>query len=257
MADRLFEAIGGGEPRAAGAALLRLEPLGWRGPIDAISFSGGVAEYIYGAETRGFGDLGPLLAREIAARVAARGLHLVPPSQSIRATVIGASQYTIQMSGSTIYVSPFEALPLRNLPVVAPDFALGGEAVDADAIAESVRAVLRRLDLDNGESPVAVFVSWHGSATFARLDGFCRGILAGLDALLARGQPLVLAGDGDIGGLLGIHCREELGLASPIVSIDGLELKEFDYIDIGALIDTSGAVPVVIKSLVFPESVQT
>ena len=39
-----------------------------------------------------------------------------------------------------------------------------------------------------------------------------------------------------------------------VVSIDGLELKEFDYIDIGAILDTSGAVPVVIKSLIFPST---
>jgi ethanolamine utilization protein EutA len=254
MADRLFEAIDGGTPDAAGAPLLRLEPLAWRGKIDAISFSGGVAEYIYGTEGRRFGDLGPHLARAILARVTARGLALVPPSQSIRATVIGASQYTIQVSGSTIYVAPLDALPLRNLPVIAPDFALGTETIDGDDVAAALAVVLRRLDLGDGEHPVAVFVPWRGSATFARLDGFCRGIVAGLDAHLARGLPLVLAGDGDIGGLLGIHCREELGLANPIVSIDGLELKEFDYIDIGALIDTSGAVPVVIKSLVFPGS---
>jgi len=38
------------------------------------------------------------------------------------------------------------------------------------------------------------------------------------------------------------------------VSIDGIALKEFDFIDIGALLETSGAVPVVIKSLVFPGS---
>jgi ethanolamine utilization protein EutA len=36
------------------------------------------------------------------------------------------------------------------------------------------------------------------------------------------------------------------------VSIDGIVLKEFDYIDIGAMLEASGAVPVVIKSLVFP-----
>jgi ethanolamine utilization protein EutA len=70
--------------------------------------------------------------------------------------------------------------------------------------------------------------------------------------VLARGHPIVLAGDGDVGGLIGIHYCEEMKLKSPIVSIDGLELKEFDYIDIGAILDTSGAVPVVIKSLVFP-----
>ena len=34
----------------------------------------------------------------------------------------------------------------------------------------------------------------------------------------------------------------------------GIELVEFDYVDIGALIPSSGAVPVVIKSLVFPGS---
>jgi ethanolamine utilization protein EutA len=37
-----------------------------------------------------------------------------------------------------------------------------------------------------------------------------------------------------------------------IVSVDGLELKEFDYVDIGAMLPGSGAVPVVIKSLIFP-----
>jgi ethanolamine utilization protein EutA len=45
-----------------------------------------------------------------------------------------------------------------------------------------------------------------------------------------------------------------LKVTQPLVSIDGIVLQAFDYIDIGALLDTSGAVPVVIKSLVFPQS---
>ena len=42
----------------------------------------------------------------------------------------------------------------------------------------------------------------------------------------------------------------------PMPAMDrySLELKDFDYIDIGAILDTSGAVAVVIKSLVFPTS---
>jgi ethanolamine utilization protein EutA len=95
---------------------------------------------------------------------------------------------------------------------------------------------------------------WRESASFARLDAFCRGVTAGLAPLLERGLPLVLVGDGDIGGLIGIHCVEQLRLRSPVVSIDGIALKEFDFIDIGELIPASGAVPVVIKSLVFPGS---
>jgi ethanolamine utilization protein EutA len=98
---------------------------------------------------------------------------------------------------------------------------------------------------------VALCYRWKNSATFARLDGFCRGVAAGLSKTLEHGLPLILVGDGDIGGLLGIHCLEELRLRNPIVSIDGIVLKEFDFIDIGALLETSGAVPVVIKSLVF------
>jgi ethanolamine utilization protein EutA len=61
-------------------------------------------------------------------------------------------------------------------------------------------------------------------------------------------------GDGDIGGLVGIHLHSEVKLPQPVISIDGIVLQEFDFIDIGALLDTSGAVPVVIKSLVFPAS---
>jgi ethanolamine utilization protein EutA len=168
--------------------------------------------------------------------------------------VIGASQYTTQVSGSTIYVSPMEALPLRNVPVIAPAFALDAEAIDAAAVASAIKGVLRRLDLGEGDTPVAVFVPWRGSATFRRLDDFCHGVIDGLADVLAKGHPLVLVGDGDVGGLLGVHLREEMHITNAIVSVDGLELKEFDYIDIGTMLPTSGAVPVVIKSLIFPTS---
>jgi ethanolamine utilization protein EutA len=254
MADRLFEALAGGAPTCGGGGLLRLDPLRPPGTLDQITFSGGVAEYIYGREAQNYGDFGFLLAQEIRARIPKVGAKLERGNEGIRATVIGASQYTTQVSGSTIYVSPLEALPLRNVPVIAPVFALDAEAIDAAAVTQAISTVLRRLDLLEADMPVAVFVPWSGSATFSRLDGFCRGVIAGLEPVLARGHPLVLAGDGDVGGLMGIHLREESRLRNPIVSVDGLELKEFDYIDIGAMLPNSGAVPVVIKSLIFPAS---
>jgi ethanolamine utilization protein EutA len=254
MAENLFAAMRGGAPRAGGADLLRLDALNYRGEISDISFSGGVAEYIYGGEAKAYGDIGPQLAAELRTRLRTWGVPLARPDARIRATVIGASQYTMQVSGSTIFVAPLETLPLRNVPVIAPALPLGGDRIDAAAIAATVRAALKRLDLGDGDSPVAVFVPWRGSATFQRLDDFCKGIAEGLAAVLARGHPIVLIGDGDVGGLIGIHYCEEMKIKNPIVSIDGLELKEFDYIDIGAILDTSGAVPVVIKSLVFPGS---
>jgi len=254
MADRLFEAMRGGTPRAGGAELLRLDPLQFRGAVSDVSFSGGVAEYVYGGEAKSFGDLGPQLALELRTRLKDWGVPLTRPDARIRATVIGASQYTMQVSGSTIFVSPLTTLPLRNVPVIAPALPLDGDDIDSKAVAAAIKDTLKRHDLGHGDSPVAVFVSWRGSATFQRLDDFCKGTADGLAAVLARGHPIVLAGDGDVGGLIGIHYREELKLKTPIVSIDGLELKEFDYIDIGSILDTSGAVPVVIKSLVFPST---
>jgi ethanolamine utilization protein EutA len=138
--------------------------------------------------------------------------------------------------------------------VITPDLPLDGETLDPDRIAAAVRSALRRFDLHEGEQAVALCYRWKESATFARLDAFSRGVAAGLSAVLERGLALILVGDGDIGGLIGIHCEQELRMPNPIVSIDGIILKEFDFIDIGALLDTSGAVPVVIKSLVFPTS---
>jgi ethanolamine utilization protein EutA len=242
MADKLFEAMRGDSPTAQGESLLRTDPLSRRGPVAQIQFSGGVSEFIYGNEAKKFGDLGPLLAIEIRARVENFGPRLEPSLEGIRATVVGASQYTIQLSGSTIYVAPLDAVPLD------------AETIDPGAVARATLAMLKRLDLNGGEQPVAVFVPWQGSATFQRLDAFCRGMVEGLAAVLKNGHPLVLAGDGDVGGLLGIHLHEEMKLANAVVSIDGLELKEFDYIDIGSMLEASGAVPVVIKSLIFPGS---
>ena len=71
------------------------------------------------------------------------------------------------------------------------------------------QAALRRMDLHTGAQPVALCYRWQGSATYARLDTFCRGIAAGLAPLLDQGQALVLVGDGDIGGLVGIHAHSE------------------------------------------------
>jgi ethanolamine utilization protein EutA len=236
MADRLDQAI-----RGVAAGL----------QIDALTVSGGVAEYFYGRENSAFGDLGVALAGAIRRRLEAWGPRIEFPDQGIRATAIGASQYTMQVSGSTIYVSPLSILPLRNVAVIALDFEFDREAIEPGAVSTVIGAALQRLDLADGDAPVALFVPWRGPATFSRLDAFCRGVREGMARVLAQGHPLVLAGDGDVGGLIGVHFHEELGLAHSVVSIDSLELREFDYIDIGAMLDLSGAVPVVIKSLLF------
>jgi len=57
--------------------------------------------------------------------------------------------------------------------------------------------------------------------------------------------------DGDIGRTLGHILERELGIGRATLSIDGIQLKEFDFVDIGELIRPADVVPVVIKSLLF------
>ena len=256
MMDKLF-AILGPEPISEEVkSLLRLPPLTYRGEIDSVMFSGGVSEFIYNREKTSFGDLGPLIADEIHRRIPALGMLVMEPTARIRATVIGASQYTIQVSGNTIFITPEDAVPVRNVPVVAPEFPLETDELSKDAVRDVTLNSLRRLDLQYGRQPVAIAFHWQGSATFFRLRAFSRGVVEGLKDVLDRGHPLVLVNDGDVGGIVGLHFQEELRIPNPIISVDGIALNDFDYIDIGALIPSSGSVPVVIKSLIFSASQQ-
>ena len=255
MADRLFEVVNQQDLTEETRELLRLPPLSYRGKVDAVTFSGGVSEFIYGHADNGFGDMGAILGREIRQRVEGLGVPILEPSARIRATVIGASQYTIQVSGSTIFISPPDAVPVRNVPVVSVDFQWD-DGIDPAKVIGAIDDALRRLDLQAGRQPVALAFHWEGSATFARLQAFCGAVVEGLKPVLDKGHPLILVNDGDIGGILGLHFKEEMKLDKPIISVDGIVLQEFDYIDVGALIPSSGAVPVVIKSLVFPTAEQ-
>jgi ethanolamine utilization protein EutA len=255
MMDQLVGEIrvGGSRATGNGSHLLRTPPLRDRDGIAAITCSGGVSEYLYGRAQRSFGDLGPRIAA--AFRQRDLGAPILETAGGIRATVIGASQYTIQVSGSTIYLWPLDVVPVRNVPVVMPHVPWHADSeLSSSGVAEAVRDALRRFDLLDARGPVALAAQWEGSATFRRIQAFCAGVLEALQPHVARGHPVILVFDSDIGGLLGLHFREELRLELPIISIDGVELREFDYVDIGALIPSSGAVPVVIKSLVFPHA---
>src|SRR5207247_3369442 len=150
MRDKLF-AILGPEPISEELqSLLRLLPLTYSRVIDSVMFSGGFSEFIYNREKTSFGDLGPLIADEIHRRIPALGMLVMEPTARIRATVIGASQYTIQVSGNTIFITPEDAVPVRNVPVVAPKSRLATDELSKDAVRDATLNALRRLDLQYG-----------------------------------------------------------------------------------------------------------
>jgi ethanolamine utilization protein EutA len=227
------------------------EPLGAVGAIDGVMFSGGVAEYIYGCESRDFGDLGRRLGAAVRSRADALHAPLLPPGQRIRATVLGASQYSVQLSGNTSYISdPDMLLPRRNLQVLRPLYDID-DAVDPGGVADAIRGHLAAFDLDAAHADVALALNWDGAPSYGRVLALARGIAAGLEDHIALRKPVYLLLDGDIALTLGALLRAELGVDSPLLVLDGLLLHDFDYIDLGRLRLPSNTVPVTIKSLIF------
>ena len=173
--------------------------------------------------------------------------------ECMRATALGASEYSVQLSGNTTYISnPGVLLPRRNLQVLQPDFEFG-EEIDPDALAKAIRAHFTAFDRVEGEGEVALAFHWTGAPSYERIAAFAHGIERGMRDTIARGEPLFVMLDGDIAQTLGAILREELGVANEILVIDGVTLQDFDYIDLGRVRLPSQTVPVTIKSLVFSE----
>lgn len=252
MAERVAEAVRAaveGEPwPAAAAELLLTGPLASPGGVQGVMVSGGVGEYVYGRERRDFGDLGRPLGTALRRRLDNVGAPLLEPAERIRATALGASRYSVQMSGDTLYVSSHaRLLPRRNLPVARPRLDLSGE-IEPDAVAEAVRASLS--EAPGGESLVLA-LPWRGEPSYPRLRALAEGLAGGSKEQIAQGQPLYVVTEGDIAATLGAILKEDLQLPVEVMVVDGVRLDAFDYLDLGRIRLPSRTVPVTVKSLLF------
>ncbi len=231
------------------------DPIADFGRIDGIMFSGGVAEYVYEREERDFGDLGRRLGRAIRQRIESGALPwpVLPAGECIRATALGASEYSVQLSGNTSYISaPGTLLPRRNLQVLQPPFDCA-ETIDREKLANAIRSHIVAFDLADSDREIALALRWTGLPSHARLAAFAAGIKGGLGDRLSKKQPIFIMLDGDVAQTLGHILREELHVDNELLVIDGVVLWDFDYIDLGRIRMPSYTVPVTIKSLVFSE----
>jgi len=255
MADILVKALTARPLPEHVERLYLTDPIGDLSGIDGVILSGGVAEYVYLREDRDFGDLGRRLGRAIRKRTDSGRLPwpLLPAGECIRATALGASEYSVQLSGNTTYISdPGVLLPRRNLQVLQPPVAFADQ-VDPAAVAEAVRAHRTAFDLVETDSEFALAFRWTGVPAHGRVAAFAEGIRLGLADRIAAVKPVFVMLDADIAQTLGAILREELGISSDVLVIDGVTLWDFDFIDLGRIRLPSRTVPVTIKSLVFSE----
>jgi len=256
-ADDLVAALSGRLSATDSEDLYLTDPIEHLAKVDAVICSGGVAEYVYRREKEDFGDLGRRLGDAIRGRLDDGRLPwpLLPDSHGIRSTALGCSEFTAQLSGNTGYISdPGSLLPRRNMQVLRPNYEFG-EVVDADALAEMIRRHLVMFDVKPTDAELVLAFHWQGAPDYRRIRGLAEGLRKSLSERIEHGLPIYIILDSDIAMNLGAILRDEFRVGVDILVIDGLELRDFDSVDVGRLRKPSMTVPVTIKSLIFSDVV--
>jgi ethanolamine utilization protein EutA len=250
----LADLIEGRDMGAIGAGLLLTDPLpAWDQPPNALTFSGGVSEFIFMRETRDFGDLGKPLARAIRTALSDGRIKLpaiIDPDLGIRATAVGASLFTSQM-GINIHISDESVLPLLNVPVLEPGIAL--ESVGNIAkVAEMIGRAVDRAELQDVFQPIAIALRWpeEESVEAGSVKALAAGISEGMARLIASRVPVVVLVDETPASDLGRLLASEFGDGT-LIYLEGVFASEFDFIDLAEVVHPTEVVPVSIKSLLF------
>ena len=129
-------------------------------------------------------------AAAIAQRIADGALPwpLLPAGECIRATAVGASEYSVQLSGNTIYISsPGDLLPRKNLQVLQPPYECR-EEIDPGGARAAIRGHFTAFDLEEGAAEVALAFRWAGAPSYRRIAAFAQGIVEGLPRTIAERQ---------------------------------------------------------------------
>ena len=250
MAKILFETIEEGPNSPMASSLMVTPPFAnYQGlkQIHHIVFSGGVSEHVYDRDPQAYGDIGPVLGKNVREHLKRLPKDILrEPIEGIRATVIGAGEYTIQASGNTSYVSNVHALPVHGLKVI--------QAVIRDGVevTEALRQSLRKFDLEKFTSGLALSLTVDGVPDYQSVKRIAEGVNTILKEAADANCPLYLTLDLDIAKSLGGMLKDELKVARDIIAVDGIEVGDLDYIDIGECLGITEVIPVTVKSLMFP-----
>lgn len=226
--------------------------IGLNEEIKCISFSGGVADYVYHESNIDdyfkYGDIGIILGQRIRESNLCKRLKLIKSIETIRATVVGAGSHTTEISGSTITYT-HDNFPMKNIPIIK----LSKEDEDKDEIGleEAVKSKLNWFKLDNDLQKVAIAVNGKISPSFTYVQRMAKGLVNGMQEIILKDMPIVIIVENDMAKALGQCVYSLLDFKKEVVCIDSIKVDNGDYIDIGKPIAEGKVLPVVIKTLVF------
>ena len=251
MADMTVELIEGSSSSLAQKIYLT-PPVGVSGKGSVLMFSGGIGHYYYNpipinsvSDVTQHDDVGPLLAESLRKHAGLNTYTIVPPAETVRATVLGASTQTVTLSGSTIWAES-EILPLKNVPVTRPALP---STLEPASVSRSITEAVTRWDVNLATDPFAVALELSSSLNYESLTQLASGLKMFADTMPGD-RPLIAIIERDYAQALG-QTVKGLDPSRALLVIDQVGLSEGDYIDIGTPLMDGRVVPLSVKTLIF------
>ena len=251
MADLTVELIEGSSSPLAHKIYLT-PPVGESGKGSILMFSGGIGHYYYNpipinsvSDVTRHDDVGPLLAESLRRNAVLNTYTIVQPSETVRATVLGASTQTVTLSGSTIWAER-EILPLKNVPVTRP---MLPASLEPSSVSRSIADAVTRWDVNLATDSFAIALELDRSLDYVSLTQLAAGLKDFADTMPGD-RPLIAIIERDYAQALG-QTVKGLAPSRALLVIDQVGLSEGDYIDIGAPLMDGRVVPLSVKTLIF------
>lgn len=252
MVKVLEESVGISNPTSNLEMIITNKNIDLNQKIKCISFSGGVADYVYNEnpieDYFKFGDVGIILGDAIKHSNLTTKLKLIRSIETIRATVVGAGSHTMDISGSTITYT-HDKFPIKNLPILklSKEEETNGSSVLTRAIVDKLGWFKYENELQN----VAIALHGRKNPSFIEVQETAKGIVEGVKEITKRKLPIIIIVETDMAKVLGQAIYSMITDEKDIVCIDGIKVENGDYIDIGKPVAEGKVLPVVIKTLVF------
>lgn len=214
-----------------------------------VTFSGGVADYIYQEIVPEniflHNDMGVLLAGAIRRAFESAGAEIIKPIETIRATVVGASSHTVEISGSTITYTE-NLFPIQNLPVLKLSTA---EEKDQSSLSMVIKRKLEWFSTENEHQTVALALEGDRKMSFKDIQTLAVAIAKAYET--HEEGPIVVIVENDLGKVLGQSISKCFDHMRSIICVDGIKVSNGDYVDLGKPLGMGSVLPVIVKTLVF------
>ena len=256
MSELIAEAIGYKEPTGCLEQCITNHGITCGRVPEYLVFSGGVADCMHEHEGGGnslikpdfaYGDIGVLLGRALAASGYLQH-NILSGEETVNATVVGAGNYSMEVSGSTISYRGW-SFPMKNIPVFSVRLEVED---DIDNLWNNIRESMQRFyDSEIGGSHAALSFAGITCPTFRQIEAIADQMVAALQEEICNNHMPILILQEDIGKALGQAIRRRIDDSIGMLCIDCVACQEGDYIDVGEPVAQGKVIPVVVKTLIF------